>query len=94
MAPFSAENDHVKLERHNLVGKPSLLQFGHNQINEVLESAGEIGRHNDKPLGQPGYESLFENVSNALRRAVDDPMTARRRSHIVAQRRCRRCSRI
>ena len=75
MAPFSAENDHIKLERHNLVGKPSLLQFG-------------------KPLGQPGYESLFENVSNALRRAVDDPMTARRRSHIVAQRRCRRCSRI
>ena len=42
------------------------LQFRHDQIDEVVEAAREVGRQDDEAVGQPAVEPLLEDVGDPL----------------------------
>src|SRR5882757_7419520 len=53
------------------------LQFRNDQVDEVVKSAGKIGRLNDETVGGLGREPLFHLIRDIRRRAYDGVGSAR-----------------
>ena len=49
----------------------TMLEFRHDETNEVFVSSGNVGRGNDKTIARAFDQPLFELVGNLLRAADD-----------------------
>src|SRR6266851_8831599 len=63
--PFGARETEMIAQRRARIFAPveaAALQLGHDQVDEVIERAGEIGGHDDEAVRPLGGEPLLENV--------------------------------
>src|ERR1700682_5069679 len=55
----------------------ALLQFGHDEIDEILEALVEVGRHDVEPVRRALGEPFLQRVGDRRRRSAEHPVSAR-----------------
>jgi hypothetical protein len=57
--------------------QPAPLQFWNDRVNEIVERARKVGRHDDEAVGQAFREPLLENICDPGRSAATAGSIAR-----------------
>ena len=63
--------------------KAAALKLRNNEVDEVVERARIIGRHDVEPISRALNEPLLERIGDRLRGTAQDPVSARRGGEVV-----------